>query len=157
MQNLFLCEIIDLIASKMSSGEESTSEITVEDDLEIIEEGAVEQPIETIENEDGNANNADDDDEDKKKTVKPKRVIKNPQPKLNEETLKGPRGLPAIEKHFERVAFKGRGYEEHDLNILMKTYEYWCHRLFPKFPFDSCLQRLEKLGTKRATQVSNYI
>ncbi|KAJ8976863.1 hypothetical protein NQ317_014258 [Molorchus minor] len=47
---------------------------------------------------------------------------------------------------------RGRGQEEHDLNLLMKTYEYWCHRLIPKFSFDDCITRLETLGSKRATQ-----
>lgn len=151
----------------MSSGEESASEIGVdgieiEDDLEVVQEGEVEQPVEAIEteriNEDDNAvDNAVEDGEDKKAVVKPKRIVKNPQPKLNEQTLKGPRGLSALEKHFDRVVFKGRGHEEQDLNRLMKTYEYWCHRLFPKFPFDSCIERLEKLGSKKATAVSNFL
>lgn len=85
---------------------------------------------------------------------KPKRVIKNPQPKLNAETLKGPRGIHTLPQVFEKVKFKGKGFEEQDLNLLMKTYEYWCHRLFPKFSFDDCLAKIEKLGTKKAVQVS---
>lgn len=90
---------------------------------------------------------------------KPKRVVKNPQPKLNADTLKGPRGIHTLDKFFEKVKFKGKGYEEQDLNLLMKTYEYWCHRLFPKFSFDDCLARIEKLGTKKTVQVkltTNY-
>ncbi|KAF7266701.1 hypothetical protein GWI33_019993 [Rhynchophorus ferrugineus] len=94
----------------------------------------------------------DEEGEEQKKVVKPKRVVRNPQPKLNEETLKGVRGLSAIESYFERARFKGKGYEDKDINVIMKTYEYWCHRLFPKFPFDTCIERLEKLGTKKATQ-----
>lgn len=87
------------------------------------------------------------------KETKPKRVVKNPQPKLNAETLKGPRGIHTLPQVFEKVHFKGKGYEEQDLNLLMKTYEYWCHRLFPKFSFDDCLARIEKLGYKKPVQV----
>ncbi|KAJ8945214.1 hypothetical protein NQ314_009283 [Rhamnusium bicolor] len=92
----------------MPSGEESLSD--VDNDLEIIEEGREEQEnfenqelIEEGTNENApspeNAQNADDEN---KKVVKPKRVIKNPQPKLNEQTLKGPKGLAAIESYFEQ-------------------------------------------------------
>ncbi|KAG5897277.1 hypothetical protein JTB14_011443 [Gonioctena quinquepunctata] len=136
----------------MSSDEESIVEIPDEiggegDDnpIETIEEAPEETPQ--------NNENKDSDDEESKKVVKPKRVIKNPQPKLNEQTLRTPKGLPAISGHFKRVKFRGRGFEEQDLNVLMKTYEYWCHRLIPKFPFDSCIARLEGLGTKKTTQV----
>lgn len=128
----------------------------VENDLEIILDGDQADYTEDQSgevNSDENIENQENAESETRKEVKPKRVVKNPQPKLNEQTLKGPKGLAAIESYFERVKFKGRGYEEQDLNILLKTYEYWCHRLFPKFPFDSCIARLEKLGTKRATQV----
>lgn len=69
------------------------------------------------------------------------------------EHISGPRGIAALESYFERVKFKGKGHEHQDLNVIMKTYEYWCHRLFPKFPFDTCIERLEKLGTKKPVQV----
>lgn len=86
--------------------------------------------------------------------AKPKRVIRFPRPKLNADTLKGPKGIQTLPQLFENVKFKGKGFEEQDLNLLMKNYEYWCHRLFPKFPFDDCLAQIEKLGYKRAVQVS---
>lgn len=85
--------------------------------------------------------------------MKPKRVIRNPQPKLDAERLKGPRGLAALEGYFKNVKFKGPKHEEEDLRKIMKIYEYWCHRMFPKYPFDDCLAKLEKLGTKRPVQV----
>ncbi|XP_023020430.2 uncharacterized protein [Leptinotarsa decemlineata] len=143
----------------MSSGDES---VDIPDEIDLIEEveGEVDNPIETIEEpteEEATPNTAnkdsDDDEDSSKKVVKPKRVIRNPQPKLNEQTLRTSKGLPALTNHFKRVKFKGRGHEAEDLNVLMKTYEYWCHRLFPKFPFDACIARLETLGTKRGTQV----
>lgn len=104
---------------------------------------------ENVEIED-NETETNNKDEENKQVVKPKKKIKNPQPKLNEQRLMGPRGLQALEGYFERVKFKGKGYEEQDLNVLMKTYEYWCHRLFPKYPFDSCIARLETLGSRKA-------
>lgn len=80
-------------------------------------------------------------------------MIRNPQPKLNLETLKGKKGLLTLQGYFEKGKFKGKGHEEEDLRTMMKTYEYWCHRLFPKFTFDDCLDHLEKLGTKKGVQV----
>ncbi|XP_044744985.1 TIMELESS-interacting protein [Coccinella septempunctata] len=97
-------------------------------------------------------NDNDDAQEEEKKVVKPKRVTKNPRVVLNAELLKGPKGLGNLERCFERVQFKGKGYEEQDLNVLLKTYEYWCHRLFPKFPFKDCIDKIEKLGSKGPIQ-----
>ncbi|CAH0551763.1 unnamed protein product [Brassicogethes aeneus] len=136
----------------MSSGEEDNP-IEDANDLEIIQEG-----YEDPENNGEAADEAEEDKEesenkeDEKKEVKVKRVVRNPQPKLNDQTLKGPKGIAALAKYFERVKFKGRGYEEQDLNVLLKTYEYWCHRLFPKFPFEDCIEKLEKLGAKKNVQ-----
>lgn len=126
-----------------------------ERDLEVIVEGDYAEHVEA--DNAANSENQENVDDGTKEKVKVKRVVRNPQPKLNEQTLKGPRGLTAVEGYFERVKFKGRGYEEQDLNTLLKTYEYWCHRLFPKFPFDDCITRLETLGIKRAIQVRKYL
>ncbi|ENN74520.1 hypothetical protein HUJ04_004648 [Dendroctonus ponderosae] len=144
----------------MSSDEESISDkgrilSDIEDeqnDIEVVDapQGAGEdenteevQRDETEGNEDGNG---------AKQVVQPKRVIKNPQPKLNAETLKGPKGIATLPSYFERVNFKGKGHEEQDLHAIIKTYEYWCHRLFPKFPFEACVDKLEKLGSKKSVQ-----
>lgn len=133
----------------MSSDEESIEVMQnvqeIEEDDERTNTVFMETATEEITTEETTANNESD-----KTVVKPKRVIRNPQPKLNEQTLMGPKGLSALESYFDRVNFKGKGHEEHDLNMLLKTYEYWCHRLFPKYPFDSCIARLETLGFKRA-------
>lgn len=129
----------------MSSGEEASIHSDVDEDLnQVIEQGEDLQGDTEETPTDGQAED--------KQVVKPKRVIRNPQPKLNEETLQGPKGIATLSSYFDRVKFKGRGHEEQDLNVIMKTYEYWCHRLFPKFPFDTCIERLEKLGTKKAVQ-----
>lgn len=55
---------------------------------------------------------------------------------------------------FEDVKLKGKGHEKEDLDLVMGRLEHWAHRLFPKFQFDDCLKRIEKLGSKRAVAVS---
>lgn len=82
-----------------------------------------------------------------------KHIVRNPLPKLNAERLKGPKGIQTIEKYFESFKFHGKGYEKLDLDRVMKRMEHWAHRLFPKLEFDSFLERLEKLGTKKDLQV----
>ncbi|GJQ66412.1 hypothetical protein Trydic_g4426 [Trypoxylus dichotomus] len=121
-----------------------------DDYAEAIEDN-VEQEIENENQTEGVENEEQEDKENKK--VKPKRIIKNPRPKLDLESLKSHKGLLYLEHYFKNKKFKGKGHEEEDLRIIMKTYEYWCHRLFPKFSFDDCLAKLEKLGTKKNVQV----
>lgn len=116
------------------------------ENLELSNEG-----VET--NQEKNEDENDDAQEEERKQVKPKRVVRHPRATLNAELLKGPKGLGNLEKCFERVQFKGKGYEEQDLNVLLKTYEYWCHRLFPKYPFKDCIDKIEKLGSKGPIQV----
>jgi len=127
----------------LSDHEQSINEVEVDEEPQNREE--TEEVLKDEGGEDG-------EKDDEKQTVKPKRIIRNPQPKLNHETLKGPKGIAALESYFQRVKFKGKGNEQQDLDVILKTYEYWCHRLFPKFPFDTCIERLEKLGSKKAVQ-----
>lgn len=86
---------------------------------------------------------------------KKKRVVKNPQPKLNPARLMGPRGIAVLEDTFKDFEFHGKGFEKSDLNQLMKRLEHWAHRLFPKFTFDDCLQKIENLGHKK--EVKTYV
>lgn len=129
---------------EISDNEQENNEILEIGDVQD-QEGETEE-VQRDETGEGEGGEGEDGD---KKAVKPKSGVRKPQPKLNAETLKGPRGIAALESYFQHVKLKGRGYENEDLNAIMKTYEYWCHRLFPKFPFDTCIERLEKLGTKR--------
>ncbi|KAF2897154.1 hypothetical protein ILUMI_09020 [Ignelater luminosus] len=130
-----------------------------EDDVELVveRENEVEPTEQNVvfegENNENEQPNLDQDEkkEDNKKETKVKRT-RNPQPKLDVERLRGPRGIRMLDKVFEDVQFKGRGHEEEDLTVLLKNYEYWCHRMFPKFPFDDCLEKMEKLGNKRYLQ-----
>lgn len=85
--------------------------------------------------------------------VKPKRVVKNPMPKLDLIRVAGPRGIPALPKYFKNVKFQGKGHEKEDLDMLLKHLEHWAHRLYPRFPFKNVLEDLEKLGNKKPVKV----
>lgn len=79
--------------------------------------------------EDRNANSGDDGDQKEEvqanvKVMKIKRKLN----KLNEEKLKGPRGIIAVDDFFKDVKFKGKGYEKQDLNDVLKRLEHWAHR-----------------------------
>ncbi|XP_076305331.1 uncharacterized protein LOC143222564 isoform X3 [Tachypleus tridentatus] len=81
-----------------------------------------------------------------------KKVVRNPQPKLDPDRLCGKRGIALLPKVFEKVTFKGKGYETNDLDKMMAILEHWAHRLYPRLPFNDVLERIEKLGTKRPVQ-----
>lgn len=87
---------------------------------------------------------------------KKKRVIKNPQPKLDPERLMGPRGIHTLEDIFKDWQPRGRGREFDDLDIVMKKMEHWAHRLYPKLPFDDTLDIIaNRLGKKKV--VTTYV
>nr|CAG4641095.1 EOG090X0AVC [Eulimnadia texana] len=72
-------------------------------------------------NENGNEmDEADNKTKKKKKETGPKRVAKNPQPKLDPDRLCGPRGIIKIEEFFKDVQLKGKGHEKHDLDTYVK-------------------------------------
>lgn len=87
------------------------------------------------------------------KVAKPKRVVMNPQPKLNLESLQGPKGLLALNDLFKDFKFKGSGHEKEDLRNILKLLEQWSYRLFPKLHFQDNIKKLENLGKKREIQV----
>uniref|UniRef100_A0A182QBW8 TIMELESS-interacting protein n=1 Tax=Anopheles farauti TaxID=69004 RepID=A0A182QBW8_9DIPT len=81
-----------------------------------------------------------------------KKVVRNPQNLLNEAKLCGPRGISALHEHFKDFKFRGKGYEASDLDRMMRRYVHWAHRLYPKFHFDDCVAKIQKLGTKKTVQ-----
>jgi len=82
-----------------------------------------------------------------------KRIIRNPQPKLNPERIMGPRGVQTIEDLFTDWESKGKGKEFDDLDTVMKKMELWAHRLYPKLPFNSVLDIVaNRLGKKKVVQ-----
>ncbi|XP_070541859.1 TIMELESS-interacting protein-like isoform X2 [Ptychodera flava] len=83
-----------------------------------------------------------------------RRVVRNPQPKLDAHRLtNGERGIAVIPVEFSKLKFKGKGHETADMKMMMQKYEHWAHRLFPKMPFDDVIERIEKLGNKKPVQV----
>ncbi|XP_052894200.1 protein TIPIN homolog [Anopheles moucheti] len=82
-----------------------------------------------------------------------KKTVKHPRNLLNEAKLCGPRGIIALKDHFKDFKFHGKGHEASDLNRLMRHYEHWAHRLYPKFHFDDCMAKIEKLGHRKLVQM----
>lgn len=78
-----------------------------------------------------------------------KKIIRNPQPKLNPQRLTGPRGIQVLSKSFKNVNLKGKGHELADLNTILGHLEHWANRLYPKSNFDDVLKRIEVLGHKK--------
>uniref|UniRef100_H2ZC08 TIMELESS-interacting protein n=1 Tax=Ciona savignyi TaxID=51511 RepID=H2ZC08_CIOSA len=91
------------------------------------------------------------DMDDASTSTKKKRTI-NRGPKLDTRRLLGPRGLPAVKSYYEDFKFKGKGHELEDLDIIMNKLEHWAHRLYPKFTFDDCMEKIEALGHKKEIQ-----
>lgn len=112
--------------------------------------------IENIEDDNEQQDDNNEEGTGERTVIKPKRVL-NPRPKLDAVLLAGPKGMSSIPSYFKNIKYKGKGHEEQDLNVVMKIYEHWCHRLFPKYPFEDCLAKIEKLGHKRQLQVSIFL
>lgn len=83
---------------------------------------------------------------------KKKRVMA-PRPKLDAARLGSARGLLALEAEMRGVKLQGRGHELADLDVVMGRLQHWAHRLFPSYTFDDCLDKLEKLGSKKTVAV----
>lgn len=83
---------------------------------------------------------------------KPRKLVLNPQPKLDEVRLTQTEGIRKIPELFESIKFKGKGYEKEDLDKILFTLEYWANRLYPKFTFETFLERCETLGTKKVVR-----
>ena len=88
-------------------------------------------------------------DEDKPK----KRIIRNPQPKLDPDRICGARGIGTLPEVFADFKPKGGDYVFDDLDKYMKKMEHWAHRLYPKLPCDDVMARISVLGKKMAVQV----
>eukprot|EP00088_Acartia_fossae_P069158 TRINITY_DN8951_c0_g1_i2.p1 TRINITY_DN8951_c0_g1~~TRINITY_DN8951_c0_g1_i2.p1 ORF type:complete len:356 (-),score=103.36 TRINITY_DN8951_c0_g1_i2:342-1382(-) len=94
--------------------------------------------------------------EEGQEDVKKKRIIRNPQPKLNADRLTGPRGLHTLEDVFKDWNPKGDGHEFEDLEAIMHKMNHWTHRLFPKLPFDDTLDIIaNRLGKSKV--VSTHV
>ncbi|XP_055376012.1 protein TIPIN homolog [Condylostylus longicornis] len=99
-------------------------------------------------------NENQDQNNDNPKPVEPKkRTVRNPKHTLKVQTLKGPRGIHTIEKYFDGIKYRGKGYEKQDLNEVMKRLQHWAHRMFPTYSLDDILEKVEKFGKKKELQV----
>lgn len=92
---------------------------------------------------------SDEEGEPEAKKVKTKsaakKVVKNPQAKLDDMRLCGQKGLPLLPKTFRDVKFKGKGHEVQDLDLYLSKMEHWAHRMFPKMVFDDVIERCDRL------------
>lgn len=59
--------------------------------------------------------------------------------------------------NFKNLQLKGKGFEKTDLDVILSKMEHWAHRLFPKLPFDDCIEQVAKLGNNRSVQVNTNI
>uniref|UniRef100_A0A182SJ77 TIMELESS-interacting protein n=1 Tax=Anopheles maculatus TaxID=74869 RepID=A0A182SJ77_9DIPT len=126
--------------------------VTVEDD----NDGIIPSDDELPDADDDAAGDGDDDAAGPSKPVPvemKKKTVRNPRNMLNEAKLCGPRGIIALKDHFKDFKFNGKGHEASDLNRMMRRYEHWAHRLYPKFHFDDCMAKIEKLGHKKQVQM----
>ncbi|KAI0721057.1 replication fork protection component Swi3-domain-containing protein [Cerioporus squamosus] len=89
------------------------------------------------------------DDEDGKKAKGGKKakdgLAKRKRKNLDEGTLVGPDGFPALVKQAKHFKPKGKGHELSDLNRLLNVYHFWSHKMYPNTQFIDTVQRVEKL------------
>jgi len=92
----------------------------------------------------------------KKKTAAAKKKTVSTRVNLNEMRVTGKQGLVKYLSYFQNMNLSKEKNSEYDnLQILMSRLERWCHDLYPKFPLDATLQKIESMGTK--TLVRNTI
>ena len=65
------------------------------------------------------------------------------------DRLTNERGLYAIVNEFPRIEFRGEGHEQQDLKLLMRHYEHWGNRMFPKLRFSDLLEKIESFGGRK--------
>ncbi|KIH58551.1 replication Fork Protection Component Swi3 [Ancylostoma duodenale] len=76
-----------------------------------------------------------------------------PQPKLNEATITGPKGIQALRESFKNYKPDPLKDPYENLNVMLKKYEHWAHVMFPKLKFEDVVSRCESLGDKRIVKV----
>lgn len=89
-----------------------------------------------------------ENDQAKKKATKTRCI-----PKLNEETLMGPKGIQALRHSFKSFKPDPNKDPYDNLDVMLKKYEHWAYCMFPKLKFDDIVNRCEHLGDKKAIKV----
>ena len=81
-----------------------------------------------------------------------RKIVRQPRPKLDGDRLNSERGLQALHDQFKTLRFKKtKGYANR-LTTILRIYEHWAHRLYPKLPFADVVEKIEHLGSKRTVQ-----
>jgi len=84
-----------------------------------------------------------------------KRIIRNPQPKLDPDRICGTRGIGTLsDVVFKDFKAKGGDHVFEDLDHVMQKMEHWAHRLYPKLPCDDVMARISVLGKKMAVKTN---
>eukprot|EP00731_Ephydatia_muelleri_P030777 Em0022g291a len=68
---------------------------------------------------------------------------------LTNERIFSEKGIPYLPKEFSKLKFRGKGNEAADLAYLLKQYEHWANRLFPKLTSTDVTDRIESLAKKK--------
>ncbi|KAI0302178.1 replication fork protection component Swi3-domain-containing protein [Russula brevipes] len=79
---------------------------------------------------------------------------RKPVPKLDEARLLGTNGLPQLLKDTKNFKPKGKGHEATDLDRVLRIYQFWTHKLYPKTRFKETVDRVEKLCHSKRMQVA---
>ncbi|RPD66172.1 Swi3-domain-containing protein [Lentinus tigrinus ALCF2SS1-7] len=99
-----------------------------------------------------------DEEEDGKRTKGGKKakdgLSKRKRKNLDEGTLVGPLGFPALVKQAKNFKPKGKGHELSDLNRLLNVYHFWSHEMYPNTQFIDTVQRVEKLCHSKRMNVA---
>lgn len=90
---------------------------------------------------------------DKKKSDEPKKVkiTRTGQKRvvLNENLLIGKNGLGTVLNHFKGAKWsEGKHSEYENLDLFLSRLESWTHKLFPRWPRETTLQKIELLAKK---------
>jgi len=102
----------------------------------------------------GNRSQRDEEAEEAPaRKVHKKRVVKNPQPKLDATRLIGERGLGRLRNLYPHIRLKGKGHEHEDLKCILHNIQLWGHRMFPKMQMKDVLDRCARLGAKMPVRV----
>eukprot|EP00045_Choanoeca_perplexa_P001856 m.22067 g.22067 ORF g.22067 m.22067 type:complete len:355 (+) comp11196_c0_seq2:21-1085(+) len=137
----------------------ATTTILREDDMVIEEDDQTnynkDKPNEGDEAGDNVEGSGKEDSDDEKAKAKKKTRSKSKRPKLDAVRLLNDKtGLPYLAETFPKyVKFKhGRGYESHNLRLLLDSYDQWMDRLMPSMSLSDVVDTIERLGRKAAVK-----
>lgn len=85
--------------------------------------------------------------------VMKKRTKSRPQPRLNEATITGEKGIQALQDSLKGFKPDPSQNPYDNLAAMLKKYEHWAHVMFPKLKFEDVVSRCEFLGDKRPVKV----